>query len=533
MIRYKYCKDHEPSLRKQHSQNKLSGAVRERIWKLSCVWVKRSQNELSSGKQKKITALFSEGRPMSGRNRESEKNAASGEVLRSEKDITSEVVIKYEKASRLENMTLLMKENLLRNLIISFAVLLTAAAFLCDSPADILLGMEKILTARSVLITDYFVVGGMGAAFLNAALVLAVGIVLVLANKIPFSGPTMAALFMNAGYGLWGKNPMNIIPIVLGIQIYCRIHHIKLSRHIYTTLYGTCLAPFVTEIYFLLHLPVAVRFLAAILLGILIGYLLPPLSMHTASMHMGYNLFNVGFSAGILAFVAVCIMNSMGITSESVLVWQTGQPPEIVAGLYLLFITVFLIGFMSGGCKWSGLRKIFSRPGRAATDFVLMDGASPTMMNMGLVGIICTTYILLIGGDFSGPVVGAIIMAFGFSAFGAHVKNYLPVLLGIYLFTFVSQYQPVTPGIQLAAIFGVGLSPIAGQFGILAGILAGMLHSAISMCTARFYGGLNLYNNGFSAGWVAIFMIPALENIIGHYKDYKEKKSEHPQKNTK
>ncbi|MDE7043956.1 MAG: DUF1576 domain-containing protein, partial [Acetatifactor sp.] len=90
-----------------------------------------------------------------------------------------------------------------------------------------------------------------------------------------------------------------------------------------------------------------------------------------------------------------------------------------------------------------------------------------------------------------------------------------------------------TPGIQLAAIFGVGLAPIAGQFGIMAGILAGILHSAISMCTARFYGGLNLYNNGFSAGWVAIFMIPALENIINHYKDYKEKKSEHQQKSTK
>ncbi|MCM1539944.1 MAG: DUF1576 domain-containing protein [Blautia sp.] len=431
---------------------------------------------------------------------------------------------KHEKLSRLENMTLLMRENLLRSLTIACAVILAAAAFLCDSPADILEGMGKILTSRSVLITDYFVVGGMGASFLNASLVLTLGIILVLAEKIPFSGPTMAALFMNAGYGLWGKNPMTVIPIVFGIQIYCRIHHIKMSRHIYTTLYGTCLAPFVTEIYFLLHLPVWVRFLAAVLLGILIGFLLPPLSMHTASMHMGYNLFNVGFSAGILAFVAMCVMNSLGITSETVLLWQTGRPIGIVAGLYLWFVIVFLIGFFTGGRRWDGLKKIFSRPGRAVTDFVLMDGASPTMMNMGLVGIICTTYILLIGGDFSGPVVGAILMAFGFSAFGAHVKNYLPVLAGVYLFTFVSQYDHTTPGIQLAAIFAVGLSPIAGQFGIAAGILAGILHSAVTMCTARFYGGLNLYNNGFSAGWVAIFMIPMLESFIKNYKGGKKER---------
>ncbi|MCM1342781.1 MAG: DUF1576 domain-containing protein [Lachnospiraceae bacterium] len=432
-----------------------------------------------------------------------------------------------EKLSRLESMTLLMKENLLRSLTIACAAILAAAAFLCDSPGDILEGMGKILTSRSVLITDYFVVGGMGASFLNASLVLTLGIILVLVEKIPFSGPTMAALFMNAGYGLWGKNPMTVIPIVFGIQIYCRLHHIKMSRHIYTALYGTCLAPFVTEIYFLLHLPVWVRFLAAVLLGIVIGFLLPPLSMHTASMHMGYNLFNVGFSAGILAFVAMCVMNSLGIMSETVLLWQTGRPVGIVVGLYLLFVIVFLIGFFTGGRKWDGLKKIFSRPGRAVTDFVLMDGASPTMMNMGLVGIICTSYILLIGGDFSGPVVGAILMAFGFSAFGAHVKNYLPVLLGVYLFTFVSQYDPTTPGIQLAAIFGVGLSPIAGQFGIAAGILAGILHSAVAMCTARFYGGLNLYNNGFSAGWVAIVMIPMLESFINNYKD---RKKEHQKK---
>lgn len=438
---------------------------------------------------------------------------------RATKETTGKTV---EKVSRRENMASLMRGDLLRNLTIFCAAAMAAAAFLCDTPGNILEGMWKILTSRSVLITDYFAVGGMGAAFLNASLVLTLGIILVVVEKIPFSGPTMAALFMNAGYGLWGKNPMTVIPIVFGIQIYCRIHRIRLSRHIYTALYGTCLAPFVTEIYFLLHLPVIVRFLAAVLLGVLIGYLLPPLSMHTASMHMGYNLFNVGFSAGILAFVAVCIMISLGITSETVLVWQTGRPPGIVAGLYLLFVTVFLIGFFTGGRKWSGLKKIFSRPGRAVTDFVLMDGASPTMMNMGLVGIICTTYILLIGGDFSGPVVGAILMAFGFSAFGVHVKNYLPVLFGVYLFTYISQHDPTTPGIQLAAVFAVGLAPIAGQFGIVAGILAGILHSAITMCTARFYGGLNLYNNGFSAGWVAIFMIPTLESFIKNYKDRKK-----------
>lgn len=415
------------------------------------------------------------------------------------------------------------KENILKYLTYFSIAALTAVAFLCDSPGKLLEGMGKIFLSHNALITDFFVIGGTGAAFLNAALVLAVCETLILIEKIPFTGPTMAALFINAGYGLWGKNPLNILPILSGVWIYAAAHHVRLGRHIYTALFGTCLAPFVTELCYLLPFPAPMSVCTAVLVGVVIGFLLPPLSMHTPSMHMGYNLFNVGFSAGILAFVIMCVLNSFGIESDTVLLWQTGRTPSMIAGLYLFFLAVFLLGFWYSDGKFDGLKKLLHRTGRAVADFVLMDGIGATMMNMGLVGALCTTYILVIGGDFSGPVVGAILMAFGFAAFGAHVRNYLPVLAGVYLFTFVSCYEPVTPGIQLAAVFGVGLAPIAGQFGPIAGILAGMLHSAIVMCTAGMYGGLNLYNNGFSAGWVAVFMVPTLESFIRHFGEKKKK----------
>ncbi len=161
------------------------------------------------------------------------------------------------------------------------------------------------------------------------------------------------------------------------------------------------------------------------------------------------------------------------------------------------------------------------RPGRAVADFVLMDGAGATLMNMGLVGIVCELYILLVGGDFSGPIVGAVLAVFGFSAFGVHIKNYLPVLAGVYLSTFFTVFSPDTPGIQLAAVFSAGLAPIAGQFGVLAGMIAGFLHAAVVMCTGQMYGGLNLYNNGFSAGWVAIIMVPVIESFMKHFKERK------------
>lgn len=428
-----------------------------------------------------------------------------------------------------------MKEKLLKQLqgnelkIFSFlsVIVLLIAAFSTGSVPEIAQGMKTIVLSRDALITDYFELAGYGAAFLNAALILAIAITFVLILKIPFTGLTMAALFINAGYGLWGKNPVNILPVLLGTWLYAKAHHANMSRYIYTALFGTCLSPFVTEMVYLLPFSVPVNLICAVALGVFVGFVLPPLSMHTASMHMGYNLFNVGFSGGILAFVVVCVLKSFGLESESVFIWKSGRPVEIIAGMYLYFAVAVVLGIFSCQGDYKNYLKILRHPGRAVADFVLMNGAGATLINMGTMGMIGLTYVFLVKGDLSGPVIGAILTVVGFSAFGAHVRNYLPVLLGVFLSTFMTHYAPSTPGILLAAMFAVGLSPIAGQFGPLAGIVAGILHSAIVMCTASMYGGLNLYNNGFSAGWVAIIMIPGLESFMKQFEDHKRRKQIH------
>ncbi len=404
------------------------------------------------------------------------------------------------------------------------AVLLYVAAFVSGTPAQIARGMVTIVLSRDALITDYFELSGYGAGFFNAALILTIAIVLVAVLKIPFTGLTMAALFIDAGYGLWGKNPINILPILLGTWIYARMHRSHMSRYIYTALFGTCLSPFVTEMVYLLPFHWSVNLVCAVLVGVFVGFILPPLSMHTASMHMGYNLFNVGFSGGILAFVVVCVLRSFGLECEPVLIWKVGRPVVLVVAMYLYFMLAIVLGLISCKGDLKQYRKILHHPGRAVADFAIMNGDGATLINMGTMGMAALTYVLLVKGDLAGPVFGAILMVIGFSAFGAHIKNYLPVLLGVFLSTFLTQYSPSTPGILLAAMFAVGLSPIAGQFGVVAGVFAGILHSAIVMCTSSLYGGLNLYNNGFSAGWVAIVMIPVLESFMRHFEDRKHRK---------
>ena len=147
-------------------------------------------------------------------------------------------------------------------------------------------------------------------------------------------------------------------------------------------------------------------------------------------------------------------------------------------------------------------------------------------MNMGIMGLVAEVYVLFVDGDMSGPILGCVFTVFGFSAFGAHVRNYLPVLFGVALSTLFTANSVNTPGILIASLFVVGISPIAGQFGPIAGIAAGLLHSAVVMCTSQMYGGLNLYNNGFSGGWVAIVMIPIMESFMKHFEYRKKRKEE-------
>ena len=403
---------------------------------------------------------------------------------------------------------------------------LMITALVLDTPAEILTGLKRIIISRDALITDYFVIGGYGAAFFNAALVMLMEYVLLILEKVNFTGLTLAAMYINAGFALFGKNPVDILPIILGTCIYAAVHHTRLNRYIYTAMFGTCLAPFVTEMVYVLPFGPWINGVLALVIGIFIGFVLPPLSAHTASMHMGYNLFNVGFSAGIIAFVLMCILQSFGMEAQTILIWQEETPPWLYFWLAAFFAAAFFYGqYLNDGDLKKAL-KIMRHPGRAVADYVLMDGAGSTFANMGIVGMMGMIYIWAIGGQLSGPVIGAMLTAFGFAAFGAHPKNYLPVLAGVYLSTFINKFEATTPAVQLAAMFAVGVSPIAGQFGVIPGLLAGALHVAIVTCTSAMYGGLNLYNNGFSCGWVAIFMVPLLESFIRRYEIRRTKKAE-------
>ena len=102
----------------------------------------------------------------------------------------------------------------------------------------------------------------------------------------------------------------------------------------------------------------------------------------------------------------------------------------------------------------------------------------------------------------------------GFSAYGKHFLNTIPILIGVYLAKFGSNTDTFT--VALSGLFGTSLAPISGVYGTFWGIVAGWLHLAVVQSIGTVHGGLNLYNNGFSAGIVAGFLLPIMDMIKNH-----------------
>ncbi|MCR1899766.1 DUF1576 domain-containing protein [Irregularibacter muris] len=392
-----------------------------------------------------------------------------------------------------------------------YALTLVIFGLIMDSPENIFQGVLQIIIQPDTLITDYIGVGGIGAAFVNAGLLTLSFILLLYYLKIELNGTAVAALFVSAGFAFFGKNIFNVWLIILGVYIYSKVQKEDFSKFIYIALFGTTLAPIVTELLFTLEAPIYMKIPLTLFVGLAAGFILPPLSTHLIRVHAGFDLYNVGFTAGMIGVVFVSVIRSYGILPAPRMIWTSGNNLLLAVFLFSLFISMIVLGFLLNEKSFKGLKEILEYPGRLVTDFILLEGFPATLMNMGICGIIATSYILLINGDINGPTISGIFTVAGFAAFGKHPKNILPIFIGVFLGSLTKIWHVNDPSIQLAALFGTSLAPIAGEYGWKYGILAAFLHSSVVLNVGTIHGGLNLYNNGFSAGIVAALLVPIIE----------------------
>ena len=320
-----------------------------------------------------------------------------------------------------------------------------------------------------------------------------------------------------AGFALFGKNIVNIWPIIGGTFLYAKLRREPFYTYASVALLATALSPVVS--YVALdngwgNLP------AGVLVGILIGFILPPLSAYTYKIQNGMNLCNMGFACGLLALILAPVMSSMGADLSTNYHWATGYNllwGRAMGGMYRVYRSRALFRKAPGRRRSSrGYRRLLQTTGRAPSDYLRMLGSAPVLINMGVNGLIGIVFILVTGGDLNGPTIGGITTIIGFSAFGKHARNITPVMLGVVLGGLLLHQDLGAGAMQLAMLFGTTLAPVSGYFGWPFGIVAGFLHSAVVLYAGSPVSGLNLYNNGFSGGLIAIVLYPIITAAIRH-----------------
>ncbi len=399
--------------------------------------------------------------------------------------------------------------------LILFSLSLLVTGFIVSTPLEILSGLKTIIISESTLVTDYFAIAGPGAALVNSSLVTLITIALLYFSRDPICGATIMSTGLMAGFALFGKNIVNIWPIIFGTWLYAVYQKESVMKYTPIALLATTLSPFVSFIA-LRQGGTPEHIFMALILGLIIGFLMPPLAEYTFRIHNGMNLYNTGFAAGLLAMVLVPVTMAFGNAPENAYFWSTQYHNILLIYLVSLLAALLIAAFIVDKHVLKSYFALVNSRGHVPNDYLEKFGAPAVMLNSSLCGAIALLYILITGGALNGPTLGAIFTVICFASSGKNPRNITPVMVGVLIGSICNTWGITDPSVQLAGIFCTTLAPITDYFGTFAGIIAGFLHSSVVLYAGTPLAGLNLYNNGFSGGIVATVLYPVLSKVFKH-----------------
>lgn len=188
----------------------------------------------------------------------------------------------------------------------------------------------------------------------------------------------------------------------------------------------------------------------------------------------------------------------------------------------LLEIVLYLIGIAFAAMLFfdsegiSNLLAIQFSTSVLITDYLSVGGLHATLANAGFVLILNLTVLRLFKIKMDGLILAALFTILGFAFFGKNIINSLPIYMGVILYGFT---QRVKPEIYMGSLlFSSGLAPLvsfimfglnlplalSGILGLFGGVLAGFLVLPIAQKTKVFHQGYNLYNVGFTLGFISL-----------------------------
>ena len=394
-----------------------------------------------------------------------------------------------------------------------FSILMLIAGLFMGPFLESIKKLWTLVISPCYLFTDYFYISSIATAFINSGLLMFMAIFIAEKSRAEMNGILIASVFIVAGFSLFGKNIYNVTSIYLGVYLYSRIKKEKFSECVTIDNFGTSLAPLVSQVSFGMNLQPVIAIVLANIIGLIVGVMLPPLSRSFSGFHKGFNIYNGGLTSGIIGMLFMSFFRLAGYDHSAVRYITDKTDVRFAILLLIYFSAMFVIGYINGKKSLKEYAKVLTYLGEPKTDYVILEGFYSALVNMGVMGISATTFALLFKAPLNGLVTGAILTVVGFSSLSKHIFNATPIVVGVVLtYTFAGRSMSDTV-CMINALFSTTLSPIAGYYGIPAGILAGILHASLVGNLAYLHGWMNLYNNGFSGGTVAALLLPLLETF--------------------
>jgi len=408
-------------------------------------------------------------------------------------------------------------------------ILFVAVAFIFNTPQQILAGLIRIHTSRSVLISDYIAMAGLGAALVNSAVLLFVNLLMLVLTKNLPNGKIISVLFLTIGFSLFGKNLFNTLPITAGVWLYGRVSGIKFSTLILHGIVSTTIAPIVSEVAFSGDGGAVYRIAAAYAVGIAVGFIFPAVAEYVKRIHSNFCLYNGGIAGGFIATMFAGLFRSIGMEIIPENYWDTEHTMHLTILACGIAVALIAYGFATNkpSVSFKRFRNILEESDPNDSDYFAKYGSS-CYKNIGIMCILSVGVMHFLRIPINGPILGGIFTISGFAASGKHLRNTIPILIGSIIAVHFNHHEVTAPVNTLAILFSTGLAPIAGRYGWLWGIATGFFHVSIAIFIGDINGGLNLYNNGFAGAFVSVMMLPIIEFTRGIYAKLKARNKRLP-----
>jgi hypothetical protein len=392
-----------------------------------------------------------------------------------------------------------------RTRVLTHTIFLAGIALLLaiSSWQDIVQGYALILMHPSILVTDYLRVAGLYPTLLNVWISTFAAIYIYQAQKTPLTGSMIAGILTITGFAFFGKNLLNTLPIWFGFFLYTKANRLHLKDSLGTFFFSSGIAPIFSFLLFGTTLPLYFSIPISLIAGTLTGFLVPIIASLTSKFHQGFNLYNTGFAIGFIAMLHGALLRALNISLA------TDGAVSFAYHQELMFITLFvsflaiIVGITLDPFSDKQIFFLSKKAVPQPTDFVSVYGLGQTLINIGMMGLYSLFVIVILGLRISGPMMSALYTILGFAAFGKTIRTSIPLMLGAYVATLLTKYSIYDLGPSIALFFVTALSPITGKFGIVFAFIAGFFHIMLTEYAFYLQGGFALYNNGFTAGFVA------------------------------